>query len=140
MDNEQLKEKIRKYWEDGNIGAILQLGFESFLTMIFDRPLKFDTFLDYTGSFFDGFIRETCEQEPLKYVGGKFRMELGASDEVQLNADFYFQDHTQQWILKQKSGQISSTRFKDWKTSVDLMILQNRGQLELPIDPPKELG
>lgn len=139
MDNAQAKEQIRKYWEEGDITGILQIGLESFLTTVFDRPLTFGKFLDYTGDFFDRFILETRAQEQLKFVAGKLHLELSAPTLIHLNADFYFQDHMQQWVLKQKSGEIDSSRFKDWETSADLKLLRERKKLELPIDSPKEM-
>lgn len=139
MNNEQAKEKIKEYWAEGNIPAILQIGFDSFLDMIFEHPLSFDTFLKRTGNAFDRFIIETCAQEPLNFVAGKLHMEMVSETEIRLGADFYFKDQAQQWVLKQKTGGITSSQFKDWETSVDLKILRERRKLELPIDPPKGL-
>lgn len=139
MDNAQAKEQIKQYWEKGDITGILQVGFESFLATVFDRPLTFGKFLDYTGDFFDRFILETSAQEQLKFIAGKLHLELTAPTQICLNADLYFQDHSQQWVLKQKTGGIDSSRFKDWETSADLKLLRERKKLELPIDSPKEM-
>ena len=67
-------------------------------------------------------------------------MELSSPETINLTADFYFRNQAQQWILKQKTGEIETERFKDWETSVDLKLLRERRTLEFPIDPPVQKG
>lgn len=138
--NEKAKEAIRQKWEEGDMLGVLTAGFENFIAMLCDRPTDFGNFMDSTGAFFDSFILETSRQEQLDFAGGKLKMELSSSETINLTADFYFRNQAQQWILKQKTGEIETERFKDWETSVDLKLLRERRTLEFPIDPPVQKG
>lgn len=138
--NEKAKEVIRQKWEEGDMLGVLTAGFENFIAMLCDRPTDFGHFMDSTGAFFDSFILETSRQEQLDFAGGKLKMELSSPETINLTADFYFRNQAQQWILKQKTGEIETERFKDLATSVDLKLLRERRTLEFPIEPPVQKG
>lgn len=136
------KEKIKDAWDKGDFTGILEAGWENFLRIIFDHPLSFHKFLEYTGEYLDNFILDTCTHEHLDYVGGKLilSVESTCDREIQLAADFYFQNSSGQWILKKKSGRIGNQRLSDYDSSPELAKLRECKKIEYPIDPPRMEG
>lgn len=130
------KEKIKEAWATGDFVGLLQAGFENFLSIVFDRPLPFQTFLDYTSSFIDRFIIETEQREHLQCVGGKLFLELSSPQRIQMTADLYFQDSHKQWILKKKEGCVEASKFSDWNKAPELEQLRRTKKLEYPITAP----
>ena len=131
------KEEIKKAIESGDMFGFLKAGFDNFMVMIFEHPLQFRTFLDYTGQFFDEYILETERTELLHFVGGKLVLEQLPAESIAMAANLYFQDAQKQWVMKGKTGQISKGRFSDWDKSLELQKLLQDGKLEFPIDPPQ---
>lgn len=136
--NRKTREEVKKAWAEGDLAAILKAGFDNFMSILFDNPLSFDTFLDYTGQFFDEFIRKTTAEEHLRYVGGKIKFKLNGPTCADMTADFYFQTPGKQWVMKQKTGRVDRSRFSDWDTAPNLLRLRKDGALEFEIDAPTE--
>jgi len=141
--NELIKQRIKKAWADGDLVAFMAAGLEAgldllnnFIINIWDRPITYKNFLDYTEQLFDAFIIETCHKENLEFVGGKLFLTCKMSNVIALQADFYFQDAAKNWILKQKTGRLDSGRFSDWETEPELAALRKTKKLEYPIEPP----
>lgn len=130
------KVKIKKAWATGDIVSLLQAGFDNFMSIIFDHPLPFQTFLDYTSSFIDRFIIETEQQEHLRCVGGKLFLELSSAEIIHMTADLYFQNKQKKWILKKKEGRVEAGRFSDWNDAPELVQLRSTKKLEFPITAP----
>lgn len=130
------REKIKEAWAAGDLIGLLQAGFDNFLSIVFDRPLPFQTFLDYTSSFIDRFIIETEQQEHLRCAGGKLFLELGSAQMIQMTADLYFQDRQKKWILKKKEGCVAASRFSDWDKAPEFDQLRCTKKLEFPITAP----
>lgn len=145
-ENQRLKEEIKTAWEDGDLLGLLKAGIDGFLNMVGNSaPLPFQRFLEYTGVSFDTYILDISRQEQLNYLGGKMTLKTGTGQPdgptpVHLLADFYFQTRDKQWVMKQKSGQVDSSRFLDWDRDPAAVKLQQEGKLELTIDPPHEEG
>lgn len=111
--------------------------FDRFMDLLFrNKTILFQDFLDNTSVYFDSFIQNTCKKEKLKFIAGKFLMQIESPVKVHLIAEFYFQTTDQQWILKRKEGNIDSDHFTDWKTASELQQLQRECKLEFPIEPP----
>lgn len=136
------KEKIKAAWDKGDLTGILEAGWENFLKTIFDHPLSFHKFLEYTGEYLDKFILDTCKHEHLNYIGGKLMLSVQSicDKEIQLAADFYFKNSSGQWILKKKSGMVGNQRFSDYDSSPELLKLRECQKLEYSIDPPRMEG
>ena len=141
--NEIIKQRIKKAWAEGDLAAFMAAGLEAgldllnnFIVNIWDRPISYKNFLDYTEQLFDAFILETCRNEQLEFVGGKLFLTCKMSNAIALSADFYFQDTAKNWILKQKTGRLDSSRFSDWETEPELAVLRKTKKLEYPIEPP----
>lgn len=130
------KERIKEAWAAGDLVGLLQAGFDNFLSIVFDRPLPFQTFLDYTSSFIDRFIIETEQREHLRCVGGKLFLELSSPQRIQMTADLYFQNSRKQWILKKKEGCVEASRFSDWDKAPEFDQLRRTKKLEFPITAP----
>jgi|InofroStandDraft_1065614.scaffolds.fasta_scaffold07974_10 hypothetical protein len=142
-NNDALKQRIKKAWAEGDLVAFMAAGLEAgfdlltnFITNIWDKPIAYKSFLDYTDQLFDAFILETCQKEKLDFVGGKLFLSYKISNNIALQADFYFQDVRQNWVLKQKKGRLDSSRFSDWETEPELIELRKSKKLEYPIEPP----
>lgn len=133
---EDSKEKIKRAWAAGDFISLFQAGVDSFMSLTFDHPLPFQTFLDYTSSFIDRFILDTERQEHLQCAGGKLLLEL-ESDTIRMVASIYFQDRNKNWILKEKIGQVDPARFSDWDNAPELADLRKSKSLEFPITPPE---
>ena len=106
-------------------------------------PISFQRFLEQTGLFFDHYILAVSHQESLDYVGGKMILQLEHGERkvvdgitIRLFADLYFQTADEQWIVKQKQGQVDSARFMDWDSDKTAIILQQAGKVELSIELP----
>lgn len=142
--NQQIKEEIRRAWNDGDLTGLLRAGFDGFLNLVGgNNPLPYQKFLEYTGTSFDNYILETVRQECLTYIGGKMVLEVLPNDgtgavPIQLSADFYFQTPDKKWVMKKKNGKTSSDRFTDWTSDATAIRLQREGKLELSIEPPEE--
>lgn len=114
--------------------------FDKFMKLMFrNKTILFQDFLDSTSTYFDTFIQDTSKKENLKFIAGKFLMEREDSELIHFTAEFYFQDSSQQWILKKKEENISYDCFTDWETSPELKQLQQHKKLEFPIDPPVDM-
>ncbi len=131
--NQDTKDSIKKAWYDKDILSMLLMGFDNFLKMLCERPIRFQAFLDSTDRLFDEFILETTKQEKLKYVGGKLRLELTSPSSIHMTADFYFQNSAREWVLKKKEGDIDSSRISDWNGAKELEELKKAGKQEYSI-------
>ncbi len=139
MDEQKtVKERIKIAWIDGDIIGLLSASLESFVNTIFETPLSYQEFLEYTGEYLDHFILNACKQECLTYVGGKLTLTLapGFKGTLQLHADFYFQNAEKQWILKKKDGMIDKKKIVDYNLVPELKRLKTEKKLEYPIDAP----
>lgn len=141
--NDAMKQRIIKAWTEGDLASFMTAGLEAgldllnnFIINIWDKPIAYKSFLDYTEQLFDAFIIESCKKEGLNFIGGKLILTCKMSNAIALSADFYFQDAAQNWILKQKTGRLDSSRFSDWKTEPELIELRKSKKLEYPIEPP----
>lgn len=137
--HQQSKSKIKAAWQEGDMISLVKeagkLSFH-FLLSKMDPTFSFQTFLSYTGSYFDHFILECCKEEALSYVGGTMVLALQSKDTIALHAKLYFQDEVQKWILKERNGMVETARFTDWDTSRALRQLKKTRQIELEIEPP----
>lgn len=133
------KAALKALSEDDLLSALM-IGFEHFIQQIYDEgkiSLPFKEFLEYTGETFDNYILKTCKTEKLEYFGGKMIFEQNpSSKDIEVYANFYFQDSNQKWIMKQRKGCITTQCFSDWDTDESLQELQKNGKLELSIEPP----
>lgn len=137
----RIKENIteNKYNDINYIRDIVRDEFNKFMNYIFiDNTILFQDFLERTSKYFDTFIQDISRKEQLNFIAGKFLMKKGGSTVIHLTAEFYFQNATQQWILKKKEGNIDSCRFDDWKKAPELKQLQREKKLEYAIDPPEQ--
>lgn len=132
------KDRIKAAWTDGDIIGLLGASLESFVNTIFETPLSYQAFLEYTGEYLDHFILDACEQEELTYVGGKLTLVLvpGVKESIALHADCYFQNAEKQWILKKKDGIVDKKRIVDYNSVPELRRLKTEKKLEYPIDAP----
>lgn len=117
------------------------------LRRVVSIPISFQTFLKQTGLNFDHYILTISQQEGLNYIGGKMVLQLihdqsrtVDSIPIRLSAELYFQTADKQWVVKQKQGQVDSTRFTDWDTNEMAAVLQQTGILEWSIESPDKLG
>ena len=136
--NDNPQAAVRQAWNKGNILELFQAGLDNFMSMLFDRPIPFLTFLNQTSIFFDKFILDTSREEQIKYVGGELIMTLEQETIILLTAKFYFQDIENKWALKEKRGQVDNTRFSDWNTAPELAMLRKTKNLKFSIEPPKK--
>lgn len=134
--NQKTREAAKKAWERNDIPGLLKVGFDNFMTLLCDVPIPFQTFLDYTSQYFDEFIRDCEKKEALIFIGGTMTMEMKKLNTIQLQANFYFQNQKKEWVLKSREGIVGHDRFTDWSSSLDLINLQKKKQLQFPIDPP----
>ncbi len=142
-EKQKLKEEIKTAWEENDLLGLVRAGIDGFLNMLGScAPLSFKRFLEYTGVSFDKYILDVSRQEQLNYVGGKMFLETSAAQPgqpvpIRLSADLYFQTQDRQWVVKQKSGKVDSSRFSDWDRDPAAVELMQTGRLELTLDPPQ---
>lgn len=136
------KDSIRKAWNEGDIEKLLLEGCRSFgdwIQNVSKRPISFSMFLEHTGMYFDRLILAAEKKNNLRFISGKITLLLDESntEQIQMTADFYYQDAAKKWILQQKKGSIPADRFYDAETSPELQQLRQTGHLEFMIDPPE---
>jgi hypothetical protein len=102
------------------------------------KPVKFQEFLTATGQFLDEHIRLTQRQKNLAYVGGNLILLLGENDVIDMRAEFYYQDRSEQWVKESLKNKTHREHFEDWDTSADLKTLRTNGKIEYPILPPEK--
>lgn len=134
----------------GALVSVIRTGIENFINVLRENggaPISFQRFLAQTGLFLDRYILATSRQEGLNYVGGRMVLQLDHDEyeavdaiPIRLLADLYFQTADGQWIVKQKQGQVSNTRFTDWDTDEMSAALQQTESLELSVEPPLKAG
>ncbi len=135
------KDSIRKAWNEGDLEKLLLAGYRSFgdwLQNVSKRPISFSMFLEHTGMYFDRLILAAEKKNNLRFISGKITLLLDESaEQIQMTADFYYQDADKKWILQQKKGSIPTDRFYDEEISPELQQLRQIGHLEFMIDPPE---
>lgn len=133
------KEAAKKAMPSGNFADALMIGFEHFLSLL-SPSVPFQEFLDRTGTYLDGVIQRSCQEDALTYVGGKLIFESLNASKVKMTADFYYQNTEQQWVHSQQTATVKGTRWSDWETNEALIKLREEKRLEYPILPPIETG
>ena len=133
------KEAAKKAMSSGNFADALMIGFEHFLSLL-SPSIPFQEFLDRTGTYLDGVIQRSCQEDALTYVGGKLIFESLNASKVKMTADFYYQNTEQQWVHSQQTATVKGTRWSDWKTNAALIKLQQEKRLEYPILAPNDTG
>ena len=126
------------------VSKMVRSGIDSVFRTIFEHPISFQTFLKDSGRSFDQFILDIGRREKLHYIAGKLILEFPDTSEgepldvpkVKMTADFYFQNLSKKWILKEKVIRVDRNSFSDWKEDPDLQELWEKGRLEYPINPP----
>ena len=140
--NNRAKDKIKSAWDEGDFWGIFCAGIDNFMGLLFsDIPISAHRFLEDTGDLFDKYIIEVSERENLRYFGGKMTLKLEQTQSdrtgtILLIAELYFQTQEKKWIVKQKSGKMSTAQISDWDNSIELNTLRQEGKMELAIDPP----
>lgn len=119
-------------------GAIdlMKLGVETFFHMAELHPTHFYNFLHRTEEFFDAYIRAYCEQEYVRFIGGKLRIDFSGEDRLNMTADFYFYTAEGTWSVQHREGSLNVEAIIDWEDNPDLAELRGEGYLEYPIEPP----
>lgn len=141
---DDLKERIKKAWRDGDMMSLVTCGLESGLDLLgglfsnaWDKPMLFAEFLERTGDLFDAFIIASCKKENLNFVGGKLFLSYDTAEKIDLAADFYFQDAEKNWVVKKQTGRLPITQLLDWDDEPELAELRKEKMLEYPIEPPE---
>ena len=78
-----------------------------------------------------------CEQENVRFIGGKLRIDLASEEVLNLTADFYFYTHEETWSVQHKEGSLKVDAIIDWEDNPDLSELRGEGYLEYPLEPPE---
>ena len=141
---DQVKEKVKSAWEEGDLLKLLLAGVDNALDLLCGGvPIPFQRFLEDTGAFFDRYVEEVGRKECLRFIGGKLTLTLARplkrdTVPIALAADFYFQTADKKWVVKKKNGMVESSRFTDWTTDREAVKLMTAGKIELAIEPPEE--
>ena len=116
---------------------LVKVGVDTFFHMAELHPTHFYDFLRRTEEFFDAYIQAYCEQENVRFIGGKLRIDLASEEVLNLTADFYFYTHEETWSVQHKEGSLKVDTIIDWEDNPDLSELRGEGYLEYPLEPPE---
>lgn len=116
---------------------LMNVGISSFFHMVEIHPTYFNDFLRRTEEFFDAYIRAYCEQENIRFIGGKLRITQPSEETLALTADFYFFTPEETWNVQHKEGALKVEAIIDWEDNPNLAELRGEGYLEYPIEPPE---
>ena len=141
-ENKKNKRDIKSALIKGDLTGLLKAGVDSFFNMLCsDKPREFQQFIEDTGALHDKFILDTCRQENLNYIGGKMLIDLEQNKAepatIRLLAKFYFQKPNQEWVEKERKGEVGIDSFIDWDTDKMAASLRKTGQLEFSIESPE---
>lgn len=116
---------------------LMKVGLSSFFHLVETHPVYFDDFLRRAEEFFDAYILAYCEQENIRFVGGKLRITQPAEETLVLRADFYYFTPEETWNVQHKEGELKVDAIIDWEDNPNLAELRGEGHLEYPIEPPE---
>lgn len=116
---------------------LVKVGVDTFFHMAELHPTHFYDFLRRTEEFFDAYIQAYCEQETVRFIGGKLRIDLASEEVLNLTADFYFYTPEETWSVQHKEGSLKVDALIDWEDNPDLSELRGEGYLEYPLEPPE---
>ena len=116
---------------------LVKVGVDTFFHMAELHPTHFYDFLRRTEEFFDAYIQAYCEQENVRFIGGKLRIDLASEKVLNLTADFYFYTPEETWSVQHKEGSLKVDALIDWEDNPDLAELRGEGYLEYPLEPPE---
>ena len=119
------KERIKKAWEENDLVALFKEGIDSFLSLLSQRPVPFQTFLEEIGG-------------PIDFYGVTLTLRPLEGQNLELCAVLYSKAPDGQWSVTQMHTQAKQSQISDWDTEPRLAPLRQGGKLEFPIDPPEK--
>lgn len=113
--------------------------FMRFLKELFRKlwpSCTFEEFLEETGEYFDGIMRqEEAKNNGKKCPGGKITFTL-SGDKVEIESKLYFFDSDgDKWTIQTSRNTVDKSRFNDWDKDADLLRLSRGETVELDITP-----
>lgn len=132
------KERIKKAWEENDLVALFKEGIDSFLSLLSQRPVPFETFLNEIGDQIDSRIPTLEKNSGGTFYGGTLTLQPLEGQNLELCAVLYSKAPDGQWSVTQMHTQARQAQISDWNTEPRLAPLRQGGKIEFPIDPPKK--
>ena len=79
--------------------------------------------------YFDEKILREQNRSNLKYVGGKIKFKL-SKNQININTELYFKNTDEIWFVQKYSDSVNKSRFNDWDTNEDLIMLSRYKTIE----------
>ena len=132
------KERIKKAWEENDLVALFKEGIDSFLSLLSQRPVPFETFLNEIGGQIDRRIPTLEKNSGGAFYGGTLTLQPLEGQNLELCAVLYSRAPDGQWSVTQMHTQARQAQISDWNREPRLAPLRQGGKLEFPIDPPEK--
>lgn len=132
------KERIKKAWEENDLVALFKEGIDSFLSLLSQRPVPFETFLNEIGGQIDRRIPALEKNSGGTFYGGTLTLQPLEGQNLELCAVLYSRAPDGQWSVTQMHTQARQAQISDWNREPRLAPLRQGGKLEFPIDPPEK--
>ena len=132
------KERIKKAWEENDLVALFKEGIDSFLFLLSQRPVPFETFLEEISGQIDRRIPTLEKSSGGTFYGGTLTLQPLEGQNLELCAVLYSKAPDGQWSVTQMHTQARQAQISDWNTEPRLAPLRQGGKLEFPIDPPEK--
>lgn len=132
------KERIKKAWEENDLVALFKEGIDSFLSLLSQRPVPFETFLEEISGQIDRRIPTLEKSSGGTFYGGTLTLQPLEGQNLELCAVLYSRAPDGQWSVTQMHTQARQAQISDWNTEPRLAPLRQGGKLEFPIDPPEK--
>lgn len=117
---------------------LVKLGFDGLVNLVSKDPFTYENFLDAISQYLDVKIQQITIEEGLKFIGGECTIKVERSERaVKTNAQMYFKDRNNKWVLKEMHGNTTLNCFTTRTLENEITDVMNSGGVKFPITKPE---